>query len=68
MLYRMFDTSIKTLKKREDTFDTLTSYFSKGRIALWEELDDQPKLVNGTVVSIYKTSFANGMQVDHLDN
>lgn len=64
----MFDTCVKTLKKREDTFDTLSNYFPKERIALWEALDDQPKLVNGAVVSVYETSFANGTQVNDLDN
>lgn len=68
MLYHMFGTCIKTLKTREDAFDALTSRFPKDRTALWEAMDDQPKLVKGTVVSVYETSFANGMQLDDLDN
>lgn len=64
----MFSTCVKTLKTREDAFDTLTSRFPKDRIALWEAMDDQPKLVKGAVVSVYETSFANGTQLDDLDN
>ena len=66
-LYRMFETCVKTLKKREDAFDTFSSCQPKNRITTWEAMDDQPKLVDGTVVSVYEARFGNGMQVNHLD-
>ena len=37
-------------------------------IACWEELDDQPKLVDGAVNSVYEVHFGNGMLVDNLNS
>jgi hypothetical protein len=53
-LHRMFETCIKTLKKREDAFDALISCHPKDRIAMWEAMDDKPKLVDGSVISVYE--------------
>lgn len=64
----MFETCIKTLKMREEAFDTLTSCHSKDRIAMWEVMDDQPKLMDSAVVSIYEVCFVNGMQIDDPDS
>lgn len=32
---------------------------------MWEAMDDKPKLVDGSVISVYEAQFVNGTQVDH---
>jgi len=62
----MYGTCLKTLKKREDAFNALTGCHPTDRITLWETMDDQPKLVDGNVISVYEARFVNGKLLVNL--
>jgi hypothetical protein len=63
-LCRMYITCVKTLRTREENFKALTALHPKDLIARWEEMDTEPKTIDGEVVSVYEPRFGkNGMSL-----
>jgi len=53
----MYIICIKTLQTREENFKALTALHPKGLIARWEEMETEPKTIDGEVISVYEPRF-----------
>ncbi|GLB39022.1 hypothetical protein LshimejAT787_0601840 [Lyophyllum shimeji] len=59
-LERMYKTCIKNLKTREGDFEQLTALHPEDRIAAWNEMDTEPKVVGNVITSVYEVQVKNG--------
>ncbi|KAF8057825.1 hypothetical protein FPV67DRAFT_1455922 [Lyophyllum atratum] len=65
-LDRMYKTCIKTLKTREDNFEQLTVLHPEDRIAAWNAMDTEVKVVGNVVTSVYEVQVKNGTLTDSI--
>jgi hypothetical protein len=67
-LYHMYETCLKTLTKRNEAFMALTNCYPRDWMARWQQMDDQPKLVDGAIISVYEARFGKGTLANLLDS